>query len=105
MRATPIGTLADMLPNEFEWRRWPNGRGLFLSGAIVAKLLLHLEPEAIVELHPNELKCRRVHFTSEAVALKYAEAWANKWEQELRAAYGRRTSDGATKSRVGHAHG
>ncbi len=78
-----------MLPNGFTWRRWPNGRGLFLGTEFVAQLLLRTEPEAIVELHPKLLKCRRVHFASEAVALRYAEAWATKWEQELRTTYGR----------------
>jgi hypothetical protein len=78
-----------MLPNGFTWRRWPNGRGLFLGSEFVAQLLLRTEPEAIVELHPNLLTCRRVHFTSEAVALRYAEAWATQWEHELRATYER----------------
>ena len=81
--------MAAMLPNGFTWRRWPNGRGLFLGSEFVAQLLLHTEREAIVVLHPNLLKCRRVHFASEAAALRYAEAWATKWDPELRATYER----------------
>lgn len=69
-------------------------QGILSGGEFVAQLLLRTEP--IVELHPNRLKCRRVHFTSEAVALRYAEAWATKWEHELRASYKRRETTNRT---------
>ncbi|MCI1710844.1 MAG: hypothetical protein LKM39_11465 [Chiayiivirga sp.] len=93
-----------MLPNTFEWRRWPVGRGLFLDGHLVAKILLFNAPEAVVELHPDLLKSRRLRFGSEAEALRYVEAWAVKWEHELHAAYVRRISVRTTAGREARRH-
>lgn len=72
-----------MLPDGFEWRAdklWFNGKAVALCAEIP-------EGRCRVELRVNRIGHRVTFRPSMASGRAYVEAWAAKWEAELRRAY------------------
>lgn len=78
-----------MLPDGFSWEPH-TGRdmSLKLDGKTVAILVvLELGYGVRLDINPNK-RNRRSHFMqSKDGATAYLEAWANRWEERLRASY------------------
>ena len=76
-----------MLPDGFEWRGWlGGGYALFLDQCSVA-IVTPEEGFVRVSINHGLVSRRFESFSQVAVGKRYVEAWARKWETELRAAY------------------
>lgn len=72
-----------MLPTGFHWRDYLGGPALWLDGQMVA----HVTPLEVgfrVTLNPDRLAMRYRFFASRDTSIRYIEAWAVKWEAEIR---------------------
>lgn len=72
-----------MLPDDFEWRY----DALKVNGHLVARLSWQLGGRYLVELHVDREGHRTHDGPGRDDAVRYTEAWARKWEAEIRAAY------------------
>lgn len=77
-----------MLPPDYRWEELGGGRALYLDG-VVPHPYRCAEWGTIpggVMLHWGVRDCRpnQRHFSSEQVATKFAEAWALKWDSDIR---------------------
>lgn len=80
-----------MLPAAFQFERHLDGPGLFLGDRAVAfACRANYEPDSPWRLCLNPTGLPRYVFTrTEGGSVRYMEAWAEKWETEIRDAVGR----------------
>lgn len=78
-----------MLPADFQWQSYMDSQALYLGGRIIATYSQRPgAPFALAYLHCGTARLTGRTFRSEQASHAYLEAWARKWQQELRQEYG-----------------
>lgn len=72
-----------MLPDGYQWRKWIEGPALYLDDAQVATIT-PVTGGIRALMNANSVQMRYVFFDAELAAVRYIEAWANKWDGRLR---------------------
>ncbi|MGV7186985.1 hypothetical protein [Xanthomonas axonopodis] len=74
------------LPDDFSWRPWVgDDQALVFGGRNVAQVCPLANGRCRVALNVNNDHLRFQFFASPAAGVRYVEAWAAKWADEIRA--------------------
>ena len=75
-------------PSDFGWQFFIDGPALYFGGRVVANLT-PLAAGWRAAINPTLAERRFQFFDNEATGVAYVNAWAHKWQDELRDRYGR----------------
>lgn len=78
-----------MLPDDFQWQPYLDSQALHLGERIIATYCHRPgAPFVLAYLHCGSARLTSRTFRSEQASRTYLEAWARKWQRELRQEYG-----------------
>ncbi|MBB5885457.1 hypothetical protein DYQ93_11490 [Xanthomonas sp. LMG 8992] len=75
------------LPADFTWREWLDGWALVFNGCNIAMTTPLSNGHHRIAVNCGCDRLRYVFLGSETAAIRYVEAWAVKWQQEIRVQY------------------
>lgn len=77
-----------MLPHGFEWRPYVGGPALYYGGRVVALVSALDNGRFRVTVGVGLRGLRHEFMQTEAGSMRYVEAWASKWQAEIREGVG-----------------